>query len=118
MYLEDTRKRLFAGGDFPVRTEMVTIASTQGTDNILEKGSVLGIANDGKYYLSASAAVDGSETAEVVLMQDTDTTTEVEAQVLVSGDVLDGALVFGTGHTVDTVRADLRRNNIYIVEEV
>ena len=55
--------------DYPVQTEIVTIASGEN----LTRGAVLGkVTANGKYVLSASAAVDGSEDPVAVLAEDTD----------------------------------------------
>ncbi len=115
-YIPYSEKNLI-GGTFPFRMETATIASGQGE---LSKGSVLGrVTASGEYKLSAAAAEDGSQTPEAILGHDVDTTSgAVTGNIIVSGDILDGALVFGEGHTVDTVAYPLRQNNIYLTKEV
>jgi len=93
-------------------TAPVTIASGQK----LKAGSVLGcVTASGKYKLSASAAGDGSETAIAVLREDLDTTGGDKVfPVIVEGYLNEDALIFGTGHTADTVRLALRKVGIHI----
>lgn len=115
-YIPFSTKNLI-GGTFPARFEAVVIASGQGA---LSKGSVLGrVTASGEYKLSAAAAGDGSQTPEAILAHDVDTTSgTVVGNIVVSGDILDAALVFGTGHTIDTAAYPLRKNNIYLTKEV
>ena len=115
VYIPYSSKNLI-GGTFPARFETVTIAGGQET---LSKGSVLGrITDSGKYMLSAADAEDGSQTPEAILSHDVDATDETTANVIVCGDILETALVFGTGHTASTAAYALRKNNIYLTNEV
>ena len=110
-----TPEALFAG-DFPIVTKEVTIASGQN----LTKNSVLGkITASGKYILSLQAAVDGSEVADVILVDDTDASGgDKVASVYLTGDFREDKLVFGTGHSAATVEADLRLRSIFLHKPV
>lgn len=93
-------------GDYPIETKKVTIASSAA----LVAGAVLGVVTaSGKYLLSASAAVDGSETPSAVLAADADASGgDAEATVYISGEFASDKLSFGTGHTAATVETALR----------
>lgn len=86
------------------------------TGQTLAKGSVLGVVTaSGKLKLSASAAGDGSETPRFVLAEDLDTSGGDKVfSVVAEGYINETALVFGTGHTADTVRLPLAEQGIYI----
>ncbi len=105
-----------SGGDYPVATDTVTIK--QGEVRL--RGAVLGkITATGKYILSASAAVDGSQNPTVVLLQDVDATAADQlAPVLTSGEVNEYALILGAGHTVASIKDALRLLSIYIKKTV
>jgi len=91
-------------GDYPVAVRTVTI----GAGQVLKRGAVLGDA-DGTYKLSASAAADGSEVPSAVLAVDVDTTAgPVQKRVYASAGFNGSKLIFGTGHTVDTVETAFR----------
>lgn len=104
--------RQLLAGDFPRRFATVTILEGQS----LDAGAVLGeITASGKFILSLSAAEDGSEDPSVVLWEDVDASDgDVEAEVLLCGDVLASALTVGTGHTVASVRKALRPLSLFI----
>lgn len=99
-------------GDFPIRTEKVTIVSGQN----LVRGALLGmITASGKYNLSLSAASDGSQTPRAVLAEDVDASGgDAEGIIYVAGDFNQDALTYGTGHTAASVKAGLRDLNIYL----
>ena len=90
-------------GDFPILTRPVTIVSGQD----LKRGAVLGkITTGGKYTLSLSAAMDGSEVPKAILAVDCDASGgDKVAPVLIAGDFADDALTYGAGHTAATVNA-------------
>lgn len=98
--------------DFPVVTRKVTILTGQN----LTRGAVLGrVTASGKYILSLSDAIDGSQTPAAVLLQPADATAEdVEAIALFAGHVRAGALTIGANHTVATVRDALRAPGIHV----
>ena len=107
--------RLFAG-DFHRETTKVTIASSVA----LTRGAVLGrVTADGKYLLSASGAVDGSEVPDAILADDADASGgDVEAIVYRSGEFNEDRVTLGTGHTVASIRQGLRERSIFLKKAV
>lgn len=99
-------------GDFPMATETVTIL----TGNNVLRGSVLGrITASGKYVLSTSAAVDGSQTPRRILLHDTDATAgDKTAPVAVTGEFNERAVVLGAGHTLASIREALSDLSIFL----
>lgn len=99
-------------GDFPIRTEIVTVITGQN----LTRGALLGkITASGKVNLSLSAAGDGSQTPYAILAEDVDATSADKTGVAyISGDFNSTAITYGTAHTADTVKAGLRDINIYL----
>jgi hypothetical protein len=66
--------------------------------------------------LAASAATDGSQDPVGILVHDADATDDpVEVMMYVFGDFNQNALTFGTGHTIETVKAPLRALGIHLV---
>ncbi|MCT2398521.1 head decoration protein [Novosphingobium mangrovi (ex Huang et al. 2023)] len=102
--------QILAGGSYTTR--VVTIISGQN----LEAGAVLGkITASSKYNLSLSAAADGSETPDLILLQDADASGgDIEALALETGQVNADALTVGTGHTIASIREGLRGKGITI----
>lgn len=102
--------QLIAGGTYTTR--VVTVISGQN----LEAGAVIGeITASGKYTLSLSASADGSETPDLVLLQDIDASGgDAEALALETGQVVGSALTVGTGHTIGSIREGLRDKGILI----
>jgi hypothetical protein len=99
-------------GDFPIATKSVTIASGAS----ISRGSVLGIITaSGKYKLSASAAGDGSQTPEAILLEDAAAASaDVTAPVALTGEFNDNKVILGTGHTVASILAGLRNKSIFL----
>lgn len=99
-------------GEYPRVERVVTIAA--GAD--LAKGAVLGrITANGKFKLSASASLDGSQTPDAVLAEKANAAdNDVQAVVYFSGEFNENALVLGAGHTLDSVRIALRAKNVYL----
>ena len=87
------------------------------TGQNLLRGAVLGkITASGKYNLSLTAAVDGSETPDLILAEDTDATAvDVEAMAYSRGDFNENALTIGTAHTADSIREGLRVKGVTLV---
>ncbi len=102
---------LYMPGKDPVLAPLILLAGQQ-----LVAGSVLGIVTaSGKLKLSASAAGDGSEVPRAVLLEDIDTTSgDKTFNVAVEGYFNETALVFGAGHTADSVRVPLLDKGIYL----
>ena len=101
-----------SAGDFPIVIDSGTIATGQ----VLARGSVLGkITASGKYLLSASAAVDGSQAPVVILEEDIDTTGgDAPAPIRLTGEVLGSELTLGAGHTLAGVKAALRPLSLFV----
>ena len=99
-------------GEYPRVARLVTIA--EGAD--LRKGSVLGrIAESGKFKLSAATDKDGSEKPDAILAEAAlAESQEIQAVVYFSGEFNEHALALGKGHTLESIRADLRAKNIYL----
>lgn len=93
--------------------EQVTLISGQ---NLL-RGAVLGrITASGKYTLSLSAAVDGSQVPAAILAVDTNATGGDKATVAYfRGDFQAHAVILGAAHTVASVKAALRTANIELI---
>ena len=96
----------------PVNSRSITLISGQN----LTRGAVLGrITASGKYTLSLSAAVDGSQTPDLILAEDTDasggdkTTTAYE-----SGAFNQDKLVLGASHTLASIQEGLRAKNLVL----
>ena len=112
-YSPDT---LFAG-DYPRITQKVTLISGQN----LTRGALLGVITaSGKYTLSLSAAVDGSQVPSAVLVDDCNASGgDTLCGVYQSGDFNTRAMTFGTGQATAGVPttaciASARQYNIYM----
>lgn len=103
-------------GDFPMISEGATIASGQN----LTRGAVLGkVTASGKYVLSASAAVDGSQTPVAVLLQDTDASGgDKGAPIATTGEFNERALTLGAGHTLASIKDGLHDRSIFLRSSV
>lgn len=90
------------------------------TGQNLVRGALLGrITASGKYNLSLSAAVDGSEVPVAILVQDTDATAaDVVTPLYFSGSFNRRAITYGTAHTWDTVKEALAARGIFLKETV
>lgn len=92
-------------GDFPILTEIVTIAS--GLD--LKRGAVLGAvtAND-KHELAANQA-NGAQDPVAILATDANAASaDVQATVYLTGLFDASKLTFGTGQTAATLNKSMR----------
>jgi hypothetical protein len=100
-------------GEEQLLTRKITLVSGQN----LVRGAVLGkITSGGKYTLSASAAVDGSQTPDAVLAEDTNATGgDVVTVAYFAGRFNEGKVVLGVGHTADSIREGLRSKDIHLV---
>lgn len=101
-------------GEFPRVARKVTVA----TGANLVAGAVLGkITASGKYILSASAAVDGSQAPDTILAEDAAAASaDVEAIAYFSGEFNELALTYGAGHTASSVRDTLRDKSILLTK--
>jgi hypothetical protein len=96
---------------------LVARSITLITGQNLTRGAVLGkITAGGKYNLSLSAAVDGSETPDLILAEDTDATAaDVVTLAYSRGDFNQTALTLGTAHTVASILEGLRAKGIVLL---
>ena len=103
-------------GDYPMATDSITILSGEN----LQRGALLGrITASGKYILSLSAAGDGSETPEAILLEDCDASSgDKVAPIALTGQFNDNKVTFGTGHTAASVKAGLRDKGIFLKSPV
>lgn len=99
-------------GDFPITEREVTIPAGAA----LTRGAVMGrITANGQFLLSASAAVDGSQTPVAILMQDVAASGSARVGVVAfSGEFNATKLSFGAGHTAATVDWPLRQAGIFL----
>jgi hypothetical protein len=107
-----TPDQLIAGNAALLYHEPVTLLAGQ---NLL-RGALLGkITASGKYVLSLSAAVDGSQTPAAILVDDTNATAaDVVTPAYFRGDFQAQAVILGASHTVASVRDALRAKNIVL----
>lgn len=84
--------------------EIVTV--NEASDTELEIGHVLGkVTADGKYKISVQDAVDGSETADAVVLEykSVPAATDTQVMVLIRGDAIVGkdALILDASYDLD-----------------
>lgn len=73
------------------------------------------VSRSGKFILSAAAAVDGSNIPSAILVEDCDATAaDKDCSIYESGEFDEATVVLGAGHTLATVRPDLKAQNIYL----
>jgi hypothetical protein len=103
--------QLIAGDLKNVTWAPITLISGQ---NLL-RGAVLGqITASGKYTLSASAAVDGSQTPNAILADDCNASTgDANCGAYVMGEFNTNALTFGTGQTIANTTVAMRDAGIF-----
>ncbi len=107
------------GGDKKLITRDVTLTDISST-GALVRGTVLGkVTADGKYGISLAASVDGSQMPRAILVKDADPSGgDVIASIYDEGEFNEDRLTYGTGHTADSVREDLRAVGIHLKEPV
>lgn len=74
-------------------------------------------AGSGQYVTSLAAATDGSQTPEVILVEDVtapDEAADVDALGYTAGSFLGEALTLGTGHTLASIKDGLHDKGIYL----
>jgi len=70
-----------------------------------------------KLALSAATATDGTQHPDCVLVEDTDASDgDVLTIAYIAGSFNDRAITLGAGHTVDSVKEQLRAKNIYLIQ--
>lgn len=82
----------------------------------LTRGALLGrITATGKYILSLSAAIDGSEVPRAILAEDADASSaDVTTVAYLTGEFNTAAMTFGTDHTAASVKDGLRDLGIFL----
>lgn len=81
-----------------------------------QRGALIGrITATNKWVLSTAAAADGSEMPRAILADDVDATAaDTEGMAYLSGSFNPDAMIFGAGHTANSVEDGLRDLNIYL----
>jgi hypothetical protein len=106
------------GGTYPhIITAGATIVAKAGA---LKRGTVLGkITASGKYTIANSANTDGSQTGSAILINDVDASgsSDVTAEVYVSGMFNADKLIFGGSDTRAKQEDNLRLHDIYLTVE-
>ncbi len=97
---------------------LVSIPITVISGQNLVRGALLGkITASGKYNLSLSAAVDGSQTPAAVLVDDVDASAgDKPGLAYIRGDFIAEGLTYGTAHTAASVEAALRDLGIFLIK--
>lgn len=115
----ESRKHLLGG--HPPIIHPGTLATDGATEQVLERGTVLGrLAANGKYVGLDPDVTTGAETAVSILMEDVTVPDDADAKaiVLVHGDVFEDGLVFVhdgiTTSEIETAYADLQDAGIYV----
>lgn len=103
-------KQILAGDTYTTRKITIAMGAAHKAGEVMGK-----ITASSKYVLSASASADGSQTPDMVLLQDADATSaDVEAIALETGPVVASGLTLGAGHTIAGIREGLRDKGILI----
>ncbi len=77
------------------------------------------VTASGKYRLSLSGSVDGSETPVAILAEDTDASAaDKEGLIYEAGVFNERKLTIGTGHTLASIRDGLRDLGIHLKDSV
>jgi head decoration protein D len=105
--------RLLAGTTQGLVARQITLITGQN----LVRGAVLGkITASGKYNLSLSAAVDGSQTPDAILAEDCDATAADKVTVAYfTGHFNDSRITLGAAHTAASIREGLRAKGIHLI---
>lgn len=83
----------------------------------LKRGALLGkITASGKFVLSTSAAVDGSQVPVGILVDDTNASAGDKATIIYTrGDFTDDSVTYGIGHAIASVSAGLKAKGICLI---
>jgi hypothetical protein len=109
-------------GDPYISTHLITGEKSPVNDTVTAKAGVtiaryalVGIDTNNFALLSASAAVDGSQTPVGIAAYAVDATAgAVDFQIYTEGCFNPNLIVFGAGHTAASVRNALRARGIYL----
>lgn len=101
------------GGTYPhIITGGVTLAAGSGK---LKRGTVLGkVTESGNYTIADSSKSDGSQIGSAILIEDTDATKAVKAEVYLTGMFNAEKLTFGGSDTREKQEDNLRNYGIYL----
>lgn len=89
------------------------------TDYDLGDKFTIAVTGSGKYVLSASADIDGSQRATHILADAVDASSgDKKGPAYMEGEFNENDLTFGTDHTADSVRADLLARGIILRDTV
>lgn len=96
-----------------------TIADGSDDFDVGDAFEIAVAAGLGGFVLSVSSASDGSQVPEAILAEDTDA-TEAPAPTIAytRGDFIAGDVIFGPGHTAESVRAGLRSKGVFLIDQV
>lgn len=105
-----------SGGTYTIDNDIKGVITDGATDFAVGDGFDITVpAGSNKLKLAAAAAQDGSADPFAILLEDVDATSaDKNCPVAVEGVFNEEALVFGAGHTADTVRYNLRKLGIHI----
>lgn len=101
--------KLFAGTSVPALTRNAELESGQG---IIERGTLIGISSDGKFYVFGSVA----DTVPYGILTDTADTADgkVNAEVYISGIFNRAAVAAAEGTDISDYEYELRKLSIYL----
>lgn len=107
---------LIAGDQVGLISQKITLLSGQN----LVRGTVLGkVTASGKYVKSLSAAVDGSQVPDLILVENKDASAgDKETLAYEAGIFNERALTLGTAHTIASIREGLRVKGIHLKDSV
>lgn len=95
---------------------MATKKVTMKAGAAYQRGALIGrITATNKWVLSTAAAADGSEVPRAILADNVDATAaDTEGMVYLSGSFNPDVMIFGAGHTAQSVEDGLRNLSIYL----
>lgn len=117
----DTPDNLIAGEKVPILVGTVKLSPAKG---ILKRGSVIGIITVSDLgVLANKAAIDGSNAAKYILVDEVDTGSEgateaITAKVYKSGQFNRKALIFADGNTAADHEDSLRKYGILLKDNI
>jgi len=104
---------LIAGHEYPFYARDQVVKQGSG---VLKRGTLLGKDGDDKFLPSIATTDDGSEEPRGILAEDVDTTDgDMVAVVFESGVFNSNSVIFGEGHTRESVQYLPYMQNIKIV---
>jgi hypothetical protein len=109
------RDNLIAG-DFPIVTESGIVLTGQ----TLVRGTLMGkITASGKWIKSLSGASDGSETPRAITaLAVAAASADVVTTLYVSGEFNQNQVIYGTAHTIASVKQALKALSIFLKDSI